>query len=637
VLTATPEEILKQYWGYDQFRSNQREIIDHALTGDDVLALLPTGGGKSICYQVPALCMEGMCIVISPLIALMKDQVHQLTKRGIPAAAVFSGMNNRALDIVFENAANGAYKLLYLSPERLQTDLALERIKRMNVNLLAVDEAHCISQWGYDFRPPYLRIAEIREHLPGVPVMALTATATSAVVADIQVRLDFKHESVVRQSFLRSNLSYSVLYEPSKIPKAIEILKRVPGSAVVYSRSRGETKLVAGMLKEAGINADFYHAGLSLDERSQRQEDWINNKTRVIVSTNAFGMGIDKPDVRLVVHLSLPDSLEAYFQEAGRGGRDGNKAYAVLLYDPSDASTLRYQLSVAFPPIETIRKVYNALYNYCQVAIGGGFMASFPFEMAHFTSTYKLDEYLTYSCIRILELDGWCTISESGLARSKAMVLLSSEKSYDYQVRNSRGAAVLQVLLRGYAGVQSDLVDISEQVIGNYAKCTPDEVVKMLKYLHSADIIEYVPRSVQPLITFLRERVPDQNMTPDMELFNFRKNIATEKVERAISYASTLACRNVQLLAYFDEKDTKTCGICDICTGRNKPAGSVAAQVEMSIMCQKVLKLLRKKPLTQDDIIDAWPPQRQDDVVDAIQDLVNLGLVRVEGELVITN
>jgi ATP-dependent DNA helicase RecQ len=621
-----PTDILKKYWGYSSFRPLQADIIQFALDGTDTLALLPTGGGKSLCYQVPALCMDGICIVISPLIALMKDQVEQLKKRGVPAAAVFSGMNHRAFDLIFENACNGAYKLLYLSPERLKSDLAIERLKRMHINLIAVDEAHCISQWGYDFRPAYLEISEIRAYLPKVPIMALTATATLPVVEDIQKRLLFPKENLVRQSFLRSNLSYSVLYEPNKQEKLIEIIEKVPGSAVVYSRSRGETKIIAGLLKAKGISADFYHAGLSLDERSKKQEAWISSKTRVIVSTNAFGMGIDKPDVRLVVHLSMPDSLEAYFQEAGRGGRDGKKAYSVLLYDPSDGEMLRYQLGISYPGMDQLRRVYNALCNYCQMAIGTGEFASYPFEMAHFISTYKLDEYATYACIRIMELDGWCTISESGIARSKAMVLLTAEKSYDYQLKNLRDSPVLQILLRGYPGVQSDFVEISEQVIASNLNRSTDEVLKSLQYLHSADIIEYLPRSLQPQITFLRERVPEQSMVIDMDAFNFRKKNATDKVNAAIAYAETLECRSMQLLAYFSDTNTEPCGICDICTGRNRSESSETGKIQEK-MAAKILKLLQKAPLKITDIAEAWPASRKTDVMHAIQFLLDQGMV----------
>ncbi len=630
-MAQTPEQILKTYWGYDQFRANQREIIDFALQGQDVLALLPTGGGKSICYQVPALCMEGTCIVVSPLIALMKDQVEQLKRRGIAAAAVFSGMNHRALDIVFENAANGAYKLLYLSPERLQTELAIARIQRMRVNLLAVDEAHCISQWGYDFRPPYLQIANIRAYLPKVPVMALTATATAPVIEDIQLRLGFKTRNVVRQSFLRTNLSYSVIYEPDKIQKTVEILKRVPGTAVVYSRNRGETKMVAGILNAEGISADYYHAGLNLEERNRKQEDWIQNRTRVICSTNAFGMGIDKPDVRLVIHLSLPDSLEAYFQEAGRGGRDGKKAYAVLLYDQADGESLRYTLGVAYPPLDTIRRIYNALCNYCQIAIGSGEMASFPFEMAHFLSTFRIEEYLGYSCLRILETDGWFTLSESGIARSKVMVLLSSEKSYDYQVRKQRGASVLQVILRGYPGVQSDLVEISESVIASHLKTTAEEVVKELSYLQSAGVLEYVPKTVQPQITFLRERVHEKNLTIDLAAYNFRKERATEKVEKAIYYAESRRCRSILLLEYFDETDARPCGICDICTGRNA-SSQTGDSIVNSGLAQKILRLVRREPQSVREVIEAWPAARTDAIKECIQALLDQGLLQLSDD-----
>ncbi|MBC7774309.1 MAG: ATP-dependent DNA helicase RecQ, partial [Phycisphaerae bacterium] len=398
----SPLEILQKYWGYQAFRPLQEDIVRSALDGRDTLALLPTGGGKSICFQVPALCKEGICLVISPLIALMKDQVHNLDLRGIPAAAIFSGMSHQQIDIVFENACNGQYKFLYVSPERLQTPMARERIKRMNVNLLAVDEAHCISQWGYDFRPPYLQIAELRTLIPKVPVLALTATATSEVLVDIQEKLGFQTPNIFRQSFVRSNLSYSVLYEDKKREKLIDILRRVPGTGIVYARSRGETKEIAHLLTQHAINADFYHAGLPGEERSAKQEAWVAGKTRIIVSTNAFGMGIDKPDVRIVVHLHLPDTLEGYFQEAGRAGRDGQKSYATLLYAPGDGASLRFHLQAAFPAMDLVRKVYQALGSFTQLAIGAGLGESFDFDLANFCHLFKLDQAPTHSALRLL-------------------------------------------------------------------------------------------------------------------------------------------------------------------------------------------------------------------------------------------
>jgi ATP-dependent DNA helicase RecQ len=391
------------------------EIIQSVLDGQDTLALLPTGGGKSICFQVPALCMDGICVVVSPLIALMKDQVENLLKRDISAVAVYSGMNYKEIDRILDNAVYGSYKFLYLSPERLMTELAIERIKRMNVSLLAVDEAHCISQWGYDFRPPYLRIAELREHLPNVPVIALTATATPEVVLDIQEKLEFnkKKQAVFQQSFERSNLVYVVRESDDKENKLLEIVKNVQGCGIVYVRNRKKTKEFAELLVKNNVAADFYHAGLSAEERSAKQDAWINNKTRIVVATNAFGMGIDKPDVRLVVHMDLPDNLEAYFQEAGRGGRDGKKSYSVLLYNKTDKRQLEENYRVSFPDMKDIRRVYHGLGNYLQLATGSGLGQSFDFEIQHFCSHFGLDILPTYSVLRVLEQEGWLILSES--------------------------------------------------------------------------------------------------------------------------------------------------------------------------------------------------------------------------------
>ncbi|MDX2133620.1 MAG: ATP-dependent DNA helicase RecQ [Saprospiraceae bacterium] len=608
---SDPLDILRQYWGYPQFRPLQREIIDDALNGRDTLALLPTGGGKSVCYQVPALCREGVTIVVSPLIALMKDQVYNLQRRGIPAAAVFSGMNRRALDIVFDNAVQGAYKLLYLSPERLQTDLARERIRRMQVNLLAIDEAHCISQWGYDFRPPYLQIAELRALIPHVPVLALTATATPEVVADIQEKLHFREKNVFQQGFARPNLAYAVLYESKKRDKLLDILRNVPGSSVVYVRTRGEAEQVAAFLKGARVSADFYHAGLPAAKRNARQDAWIQGRIRVIVSTNAFGMGIDKPDVRTVVHLHLPDSLEAYFQEAGRGGRDGQKAYAVLLYSPVDADNLRRAWETAFPPLDQIRRVYQALTSYAQIAVGAGAGESVGFDLSAFAVAFNLEQGLVYAALRLLELDGWIALSDAALQMARAHIHVSRETLYDYQLRNPQADAITKVLLRAYPGIHHDLVEINEDFVAKHAKMQVATVVQILEAAQRADILTYLPRTDKPQLTFLQPIMPADQLVLSTERYAWRKQRALERWEASVRYAETRTCRSQLLLDYFGEKNAEPCGICDVCTGRNDPEVPDALFAALE---QKVRELLRKGPKALEEILGAFPQKRHEAV-----------------------
>lgn len=618
-----PVAILQQYWKYPAFRPLQEDIIRSALSGRDTLALLPTGGGKSICYQVPALCREGMCIVVSPLIALMKDQVFQLKQRGIPAAAVYAGMSRREVDIVFENACQGAYKLLYLSPERLRTDFAVERVKRMHVNLLAVDEAHCVSQWGYDFRPPYLQIPDFRQLLPPqTPVLALTATATPEVVRDIQEKLGFREGQVFQQSFERKNLSYSVLYESKKREKLLGILQSVPGSGLVYLRSRGETKEVAAFLQANRISADFYHAGLSMEERSQKQEAWISGRTRIMACTNAFGMGIDKPDVRLVVHLSLPDNLEAYFQEAGRGGRDGKKSYAVLLYAPGDADTLRFHLKSAYPDMEHVRRVYQALGSYSQLAIGAGAGESFPFDLQHFSTVYKLEQGPTFAALKLLEQEGWIALSDASGAMPRVFISATREALYDYQLRNKQADTVTKVLLRAYPGVQREYVEISIPTLSRYAKLEPEAVAQTLETAQKEGILDYQPAQGQPVVTLTRERVAAENLTIDLERFNFRKQRAETRTEEAIRYAETRKCRSRQLLAYFGERDSKPCGICDVCTGRNQ--SDVPEDVFEAIE-RKVLALLQREKLTASEVLQAFSARQQEQVEQVLMYLIDEG------------
>lgn len=625
-----PLEILKQYWGFEQFRPLQAEIIDAVLRGEDALALLPTGGGKSLCFQVPALCQPGICIVVSPLIALMKDQVYNLQKRGIPAAALFSGMNRRAIDITFENACNGAYKLLYISPERLLTELARARIARMEVNLLTVDEAHCISQWGYDFRPPYLEIAQIREIIPQAPILALTATATEPVVVDIQEKLAFRKKQVFQQGFARPNLSYSVLYEHRKREKLVDILRKVPGTGIVYVRSRGESREIAQWLQKNGIAADFYHAGLKPEERNLRQDAWMQGKTRVIVSTNAFGMGIDKPDVRIVVHLHLPESLEAYFQEAGRAGRDQQKAYATLLYEPVDAENLRFYLKTAFPDLDQLRKTYQALCNYCQVAIGAGRDESYDFDFQDFCRKFGLDAAPTHATLKMLEQEGHITIPEAAELPASAMIVAQRESLYDYQLRNKQADVVTKVLLRAYPGIQNQWVEISETNVAHFAKLPVETVVQVLKAAQQAEILQYEPKNDKPQLRFLTPRVAASELEIDLEKFMFRKKAAEQRVERAISYAENRKCRSNMLLQYFGEKNSPNCGICDVCTGRNS---SDAPQALVEQYTQKIHGILKKEALSLETLLEAFTPKRHAALVQVLQYLLDEGQIEQQDNL----
>ncbi len=621
-LPNDPLTVLQHYWGHSAFRPLQEDIIQSALDGRDTLALLPTGGGKSICFQVPALCQEGICLVVSPLIALMKDQVQNLQKRGIPAMAIYSGMRRREIDILFENACQGAYKFLYLSPERLKTDLALARIERMNVNLLAVDEAHCVSQWGYDFRPSYLQIADLRKLLPKVPILALTATATPEVLEDIQEKLVFREKNVLRQSFERPNLSYSVLYEDKKREKMLDILRSVPGTGIVYVRSRGEAKDIAQLLTQQRISASYYHAGLTTEERSARQDAWINGRTRIMVCTNAFGMGIDKPDVRSVVHLNLPDSLEAYFQEAGRAGRDGQKSYAVLLYSPSDAQGLRYHLQSAFPAMELVHRVYQAIGSYTQTAVGAGQGESFDFDLAYFCATFKLDQGPAHAALRLLEQDGWIALSDAQLSPARVYITADRETLYDYQLRNRQADTITKVLLRAYPGIQLQPTEVSESLVSQYAKLPVETIVQVLELARQEGVLEYQPRSEKPQLTFIRERVADQIMSIDVAKFNFRKQRAEYRIEQAILYAENRRCRNRQLLAYFGETESKACGICDVCTGRNK--SSLPAEM-FETLERKIREVLRHEPLPVQEILGAFALKRQETVAQVLNYLLDEG------------
>jgi len=626
-LPEQPIDILRRYWGYEQFRPLQEEIIRSLLDGRDTLALMPTGGGKSICFQVPALLREGICIVVSPLIALMKDQVQQLQRRNIPAVAVHSGMPYREIDRLIDNCVYGNIKFLYLSPERLRTDLARERIGRMNVSFIAVDEAHCVSQWGYDFRPAYLEIAQIREWLPKPPLAALTATATPQVVIDIQDKLSFRHPHVLQKSFYRSNLSYSVLYEEGKEAKLVDILRKVPGTGIVYARNRRRTVELAQLLRRQGIRADYYHAGLDPQERSQKQEQWITGQSRIMVSTNAFGMGIDKADVRTVVHMELPDSLEAYFQEAGRAGRDGKKAYAVLLYHENDRRQLRRRFERSYPDMQIVRRVYRALGSFYQLATGAGKGRSYDFDIIVFSQTYRLEVVDTFHALRLLEQAGWISLTDAVFQPASLRIKVTKDELYDYQLRHPKLDRVLKAVLRTYQGAFSHYLHIRESQLANSLKISREELRSAFEKLAQDHIIDYAPQKERPQLIFLQERVQADNLTIDHELFEFRKKRHRERIEAAIGYAETITCRSRQLLAYFGENTSEACGICDVCTGRNI---AVLQREDLKKLEPKIRLLLIRDQLTLEETLESFSPKWRERVLQALEYLIDEGFIARE-------
>ncbi len=568
-----PQSILKQYWGYDTFRPLQAEIIQSVLEGRDTLALMPTGGGKSLCFQVPALMSEGICVVISPLIALMQDQVEQLKRRGIAAVGIFSGMHKNQIDIALDNCIYGDIKFLYVSPERLQTKLFIERAKQMKINLLAVDEAHCISQWGYDFRPPYMKIAEFRALLPNVPMIALTATATQEVRADIVNCLEMTNPQIFQQSFARANLSYSAFKEDDKERRLMKILQNVQGSGVVYVRNRRRTQEVSDLLNKYNIQATFYHAGLNAQERTKRQENWLKNRVRVIVATNAFGMGIDKPDVRTVVHLDLPETLEAYYQEAGRAGRDGEKAYTVALYNQNDVDVLEKNVLATYPPIELVRRVYQSLGNLYQLAVGTGEFSSFDFDLLEFQNRFNLPPTDTYFALKILENQGFIQLSEGLKGNgSKVMFLVDNRELYDFQLRNPKHDSFIKLLLRMYGGeLFGTFLSISEANIAKVFLIPVDEVEGILTTLDKFKVLVYDRQKDKPYLTFLTPRF-DIRELPLQEVEITKRKERDLKKARAVKHyvEQPNRCRTQLLLEYFDEITDAECGICDNCLTRKK-------------------------------------------------------------------
>ena len=560
-------QILKENWGYDEFRPLQEDIINSILEGKDTLALLPTGGGKSICFQVPALAKEGICLVISPLIALIKDQVEGLKKKGILALSIYTGMSFLEVKKTLQNAAHGNYKFLYVSPERLATDLFLDYLPSMNINLIAVDEAHCISQWGYDFRPSYLRIAAVREQLPKIPILALTASATQSVQNDICEKLLFKKtEQRFQQSFERANLSYSVFNVVSKQNKLLEILTNVKGSGIVYCKSRKQTKDIAELLTLNNINADFYHAGLSNDERNKRQENWINNSTRIITCTNAFGMGIDKPDVRLVVHYSVPDCIENYYQEAGRAGRDGKRAYAVMLYNHREVADMQLQSDIRYPDKATIKQVYIAIMNHLQVAAGSGEGNSFDFDMASFSSAFKINMLTATYAIKTLEQEEILWFNEVFFKPSTLVFNSNREQLEDFEKQFPSFEKLIKGLLRSYEGIFDYPATIYETELARFIKKSTEEVKKELKQLQHYGIVTYDAQKDTPQLSLRINRMYADSFIINLDNYNERKNNFETRVKAITEFiTNTIKCRSQIIGNYFNDHAIKRCGICDNC------------------------------------------------------------------------
>ncbi len=562
----SPLDILKQYFKHDSFRPLQEDIINAVLQKKDVLALLPTSGGKSICFQVPAMMNDGLCLVISPLIALMKDQVESLRRKGITAFAVYSGMSRKEVMNTMKVAAESNCKFLYVSPERLETNLFKEYLPSFNISLIAVDEAHCISQWGYDFRPPYLRIAALRDELRGVPVLALTASATKEVQQDICEKLQFKNQNIFRQSFERTNLSYSVFSVDVKINKIKEILEKVSGSSIVYCKSRRRTKEISDLLNMHGIDADYYHAGLMSDERNKKQEAWIKNERRVIVCTNAFGMGIDKPDVRTVIHADVPDSLENYYQEAGRAGRDGKKAYAVLLYAAKEVDELKLLPGVHFPAMENIRIVYQSVMNYLQIPSGSGEGNYYDFDITDFIKKFKLDTQLVVYALKALEQEELLSFNEQVFLPSQIVFTANKESINDFEKNNPQLEPIIKVLLRTYSGIFDQLVSIHEKTIVFLLKKDLNDVINDLKKLHSFGIIQYIPQKDSPQLYFIQNRTKAEDVKINRVNYQKRKEQYKRRIESLLEYVEKeTTCRSQFIANYFGDEDAKPCGVCDNC------------------------------------------------------------------------
>lgn len=625
----TIHELLQKYWQYPEFRPLQETIINAVLEGKDTLALLPTGGGKSLCFQIPALAKDGICIVVTPLIALMKDQVENLRSRGIEAIAIFSGMSKREIDIALDNCIYGKTKFLYLSPERLLSELVRERIRYMNVNLFAIDEAHCISHWGYDFRPAYLHVASLRELHPKVPFIALTATAIARVVIDIQEKLLFSptESRFYKKSFFRGNLAYMALYEENKMGRLLKIINRVKGSGIIYVRNRRETQEVARFLSLNSINADFYHAGLNAKDRSRKQEAWKSSKIPIIVATNAFGMGIDKPDVRFVIHIDLPDSLEAYYQEAGRAGRDEEEAYTVLLYHKADLIKLKNNFELSFPTAKEIAQVYFHLGNYYQLAYGAGQFLTLDFDLSDFCNRYQLHPKKTIHALKFLERDEWISVSENTYLPSRLQFDISASELYHFQVENAVLDPLIKTILRAYGSAFDHFVEVDENDIAKKMKYSYPSVVKGLQKLHELEVLSYLPQTDKPQIQFLQPRIDTTNLQINHTYIRERKEIMQMQIESVFAYLKSEGCRSKTLLAYFDDFDSGACGICDHCLrskGKRK-------NIEKAIQ-KEMLKMLAEGTKSLQELIDEIEFGEEKRKIETLRKLLDLGKIKKDND-----
>jgi ATP-dependent DNA helicase RecQ len=612
--------ILSDTWGYDKFRPLQEDIILSVLSGKDTLALMPTGGGKSITFQVPALAGEGICLVITPLIALMKDQVDQLNRLKVKAMAIHSGMSGHEIDIALNNCVYGGFKFLYVSPERLTTRLFRARVSDMNVNLLAVDEAHCISQWGYDFRPSYLEIRALREILADVPVLALSATATPEVCEDIQERLGFMKKNLFQMSFNRENLDYLVVATEDKPGEVLKLLSRMEGCGIVYTRSRKKCRDLTLLLKEHGISAGYYHAGLKQSIRDERHQEWMKDQIRVIVATNAFGMGIDKADVRFVIHVDLPDGPEAYFQEAGRAGRDGIHSRAILLYSPADRRLVEQRIAVNFPGIPKIREVYRALCNYLQIPLGSGRGQQYDFELGEFLHQYRFSAMVVHSALQTLAREGYIVLTEAFYNPSRIKFQVERDALYTFQVKNAGFDGFIKLLLRTYSGLFSQFVRIDESDLARRSALSVEKVQTYLRTLSKRQIIHYIPRKEIPLVSFLEERLDDKNLLIAPDRYNFRKERYEKRIREMLRYASSGSiCRNQFLLSYFGQLDSPRCGRCDVC--REKEDFEAGSE-EFRLISDTIASLLSGQDLLLEELVEqlAMDPGKVSKVAEWLRD-----------------
>ena len=610
-------QILIKYWGYANFRPKQEEIIDAVLKGHDTLALLPTGGGKSICYQVPGLLQEGITMVITPLIALMKDQVDNLKKRKIPAVALYSGMNHFEQELAINHIQQGEAKFLYLSPERLQSPKFQNILPTLKVSLIAVDEAHCISQWGYDFRPPYLKIADIRNYFPKVPVLALTATATPMVAQDIQDKLQFKNGKFIKNSFARNNLVYFVSQEENKLEVLLKMAQKQKGSGIVYVRNRKKTKEIADFLVRSGISASFYHAGLDSRIRDERQKKWKEGFIRVIVATNAFGMGIDKDNVRFVVHLDLPDNPEAYFQEAGRGGRDGNKAFSVILWENADLIQLDTNFNNSFPPIAQIKTIYQALGNYFQLAVGSGQSQSFNFDLTDFAKQYRFAPLIVFNVLKILEKQGLIMLNDAIYQPSKIKMRMAGGDLYRFQVNYPKYDNILKYILRTYSGLFQDYTNINEITLCKVFNLEKEHLIDILLQLQKQEVLYYIPENNKPQITYVVERMNQNDIYISPETYQFRKEAALKRIDSIKQYITgNHKCRSQYLLSYFGEEESKRCGMCDVCLKRNK---TKLSKLEFDMMVELIKPVLKKQAMMLDELVFEVETDDVDKLINAIQ------------------